>query len=192
MVLMLTEQKLIGHAGNVIADDHIAGCGPREFFVENRHGSGRAKVEDEQLFQTFHGTVAVFRDGRMIVNVGEEVALESGVAGRGGIAEAGEAPWSPADILRGRSAGGEDALLGCLDQIGRKSIESALKRFVEFQFFARAGMYGVHLRVEFAEKGNFPAKHSEVEKPGLQSVVEIRGGRKSRRYSPSCGNTAVE
>ncbi len=175
MIVMEAQEKLIGHAGDVIADDDVARFYPREFFVESGHRAGRTEIELKQLFETLHGAVAVLGDSGMAINAGEEEALELSVAGGGGFAEAGEAFGGVADVVNGGSAGDRDALHGRFNEIGGQRIEDALEGFIEFEFFTRAWVHRVHLRVDFAEKGNLAAQRGKIEQLGLESVVDVRG-----------------
>jgi hypothetical protein len=175
MVVMVAQKELIGHAGDVIADDDVARFHPRKFFVESGHRAGSTEIEGKKLFETVHGVVAVLGDGGMAVNAGEKEALELGVAGSGGFAEAGEAFGRFADVVCGGDAGDRDALHGRFDEIGGQRIEDALEGFVEFEFFASARVHRIHLRVNFAEERNFAAQRGKIEQLGFESVVDVRG-----------------
>ena len=87
MLAMLAKQKLIGHTGDVIADDDMPCFRASRFFMRKRHGSGRIEIIQKKLFETADGTVAIFRDSRDIVNVFEEKAFQLRVAFGKGCAE---------------------------------------------------------------------------------------------------------
>ena len=83
MLAVLAQKKLIGHAGDVIANHNVARFGLLEFFMRGRHGAWRRKIMREEFFEATNGAVAVLGDSWMIVNVGEQEALERRVMRRG-------------------------------------------------------------------------------------------------------------
>lgn len=91
MLVMLAKEKLVGHAGDVIADNHMPRFNLRELFVGSGHRAGRSKVVVEKLLEGAHRAVAVLGDGGVIVDVGEEKALKLGVVSSGRFTEAREA-----------------------------------------------------------------------------------------------------
>ena len=111
----------------------------------------------------------------MIVNVGEEKALEFGVAFGGSVAESGEALGGPADIFDARRAVCADAMLGGLNQVSGQEIEDAFQSFVEFQLVAPGGMLGINAKESFAKRRYLFAKNGKVEQIGFAGVVEIGG-----------------
>ena len=131
MFVMAAKEELIRHACNVIADDDVARLGLRKVFVGRWHRAGRAEVVHEEFLEAAHGAVAIFGDGRVIVNVCEQEALESGVTSRCRMAEAGEALGGVANIVQGRSVGGKHPLLGGFDQVRGQGIEDVLQDFIE-------------------------------------------------------------
>jgi hypothetical protein len=96
-----------------------------------RHRAGHAEVIHEEFLEAAHGAVAIFGDGRVIVNVCEQEALERGVASSCQVAEAGEALWGLANIVQGRSVGSKHPLLGGFDQVRGQGIEDVLQDFIE-------------------------------------------------------------
>jgi len=131
MLLMAAKEELIGHAGDVIADDDVARLRLRQLLVGRRHRAGRAEVIHEEFLEAAHGAVAIFGDGRVIVNVCEQEALERGVTSSCQVAEAGEALWGLANIVQGRSVGSKHPLLGGFDQVRGQGIEDVLQDFIE-------------------------------------------------------------
>src|SRR5260370_6773155 len=71
--------------------------------------------------------------------------------------------------------GGQNALLGSLNEISCQSIKNAFEGFVEYEFFACTGMRGNDLRITFAKKSDFLAQHSEIEKLSFEGIVDVRG-----------------
>jgi len=128
---MSSKEELIGHAGDVIADDDVARLDLRNVFIGRRHRPGRAEVIHEEFLEAAHGAVAIFGDGRVIVNVCEQEALERGVASSCQVAEAGEALGGLANIVQGRSVGDKHSLLGGFDQVRGQGIEDVLQDFIE-------------------------------------------------------------
>ncbi len=75
MFLVLPQQELVRHPRDIVAHHDMARLATRGFLVGSRHRARRAEVIAEQLFEVPHGTVTVFGDGRMIIDVFEEEAL---------------------------------------------------------------------------------------------------------------------
>jgi len=175
MLVMAAQKELIGHTGDIIADNDVARLGLRNVFVERRHRAGRAEVIHEEFLEAAHGAVAIFGNGGMIVDMSEQEALERAVASRCGIAESSQALWGPANVVHGRSAEGMHALLSGFDQVGSQRIEDVSQDLVEFYSFASAGMRGIHLRIEFAKERHFAAQDGKIEKLGFEGIVEIGG-----------------
>src|SRR5260370_9421520 len=71
--------------------------------------------------------------------------------------------------------GGQNALLGSLNEISCQSIKNAFEGFVEYEFFACTGMRGNDLRIDFAEKSNFLAQDSKIEKLRFEGIIDVRG-----------------
>ena len=115
MFVMLTKKELVGHTGNVIANDDLPRFRLRKFFIERRHRTATICIVNEKFLQTLHGAVAVLRDGGVVVNAFEEEPLKLTVSGSRGIAEASEAIWRLANVFHRGNMGGQDALLGSLN-----------------------------------------------------------------------------
>ena len=79
MVAVLPKEKLISHAGDVIAGDDMAGNGAGEIFVVGRHGVAFAEEEMEKACEAFNGVVTIFGNDRMGVNVSDQKSFEEGV-----------------------------------------------------------------------------------------------------------------
>ena len=99
MFVMLAKQKLIGHSGDVVANNDVPRFRLRKLFIESRHRARQAQVVTEQLFEALHGAVAVLADGGVIVDVSEEKTLELRIARGIFCAESGQAFWNFAEIL---------------------------------------------------------------------------------------------
>ena len=80
MLPVLTQQKLIGHARDVIAHNYVPRVSPRKLFVRGRHRPRRSQVVDEELFEAVHRTIAVLGDARPIVNIRKQKPLEFRIA----------------------------------------------------------------------------------------------------------------
>src|SRR5256884_3270751 len=98
---MPAKKELVGHAGNVIADDDVADFPQGQFFIGSRHRAGTARVVNEKLFQTLHGAVAVLSDGGMVVDIREKKALKLAISPSRSIAEASQALCGPANAVHG-------------------------------------------------------------------------------------------
>src|SRR5437879_10019034 len=76
MFVMPAKKELVGHAGDVIANYHVACFHRREFFIGSGHRAARSQIVGEKLFETVHGAFAVLGNDRMVVDMCEEEALE--------------------------------------------------------------------------------------------------------------------
>src|SRR5712664_555776 len=175
MFVTPAKQELVGHAGNVIANDDMARFRLRKFFVRSWHRTVSAQIVDKKLFKALHGAVAVLGDARMVVNVGEKEALKRTISHCRSIAEAGEAFWGPANAIHGGGTGGENALFSSFNKVGSQRIQNAFEGFVEYEFCARAAVRGIDLRVDIVEKRNFLAQNGEIQQLGFEGIVDIRG-----------------
>lgn len=126
MLLMLPQEKLVGHPGNVIANDDVAGLRSRQLFISHRHGAGLIQVVGEKRFKAVHGAIAIFGNRGKIVNMGKEKAFQLGVLSGARIAEARQAARRAADIFDRFDARGTNPLFRRFYQIGRKQIEHTL------------------------------------------------------------------
>ena len=99
MFLVLAKQKLVGHAGDVVAYDDVASFCAGRIFVGWRHRTRRIVIVQKKLFETAYRTVAVFGDGGVVVNVLEEESLQLRVALGKIIAESSEPAWGSANVV---------------------------------------------------------------------------------------------
>ena len=76
MFAVPAEEKLVGHAGDVIANGDVAWFGVGEFFVGGGHGARGGKIVCEEFFEAADGAVAILSDSGIIVNVGEKEVFE--------------------------------------------------------------------------------------------------------------------
>ena len=101
MVVVVAQEELIGHAGDVITDDDVPLFHPRELLINGRHRAGSVHIVVKKLCETLHRAIAVLDDGWMVINVGEKEAFELGVAPCRGRAETGEALRRPTNVIGG-------------------------------------------------------------------------------------------
>lgn len=132
---MFAEQVVVGHAGDVVADDDVARFAASGFLVRRRHGVRSVEVEEEKFLEAADGAVTVFGDGGMIVDVLEEKTLETGVLRGAGIAESGKAARGAANVVRRADAGLGDAVLRGFDEVGGELIEDNFQSRIELEFF---------------------------------------------------------
>src|SRR5882762_6969142 len=71
ILVMPAKKELVGHAGDVIANDDVARFRLRKLLMGSRHRTVVAEVVDEKFLQTLHGAVAVLGDGGMLVDMRE-------------------------------------------------------------------------------------------------------------------------
>lgn len=115
MLLVLAKQELIGHAGDVIANDDVTGFCVGRFFVRDGHGARSIEVKGKKLMEAAHGAVAVFGDGGMIVDVLEQEAFHFSVALRDCFVETGKPARGAANVVHGSCSGRKYALLRGID-----------------------------------------------------------------------------
>src|SRR5260370_17420482 len=106
MFVMLAKKELVGHAGNVIADDDVARLQLRKFFIGSGHRAGSCQEMGEELFETLYRAVAVLGDGGMVVDVSEKEALELTISLSRSFVEVGEPFCGPANVVRGSGSVG--------------------------------------------------------------------------------------
>ena len=173
MVAVLLEEKVIGHTGNVVADDDMARNDKGLLFVVRRHGIAFAEKKMEKSLETFDGVVAVFGDDRMGVEMGNEESLESSILRGDLLAEPSETVGVVANFFDRRDFGFSGAGCSGFDQIGSKSVQDVLERFAEFELFLGDRMGASDAGVGVSEERNFGAEKVEVEELGFARVVEV-------------------
>src|SRR5262252_9138752 len=99
MLSMLSQQKLVSHSRDVVANDDVARIRLGKLLVRSGHGARRSKVIREKLFQAFHRAVAVFGNGRMIVDMSKQESLQAAILCRGFFAESRQPFRSTANVL---------------------------------------------------------------------------------------------
>src|SRR5437870_11706870 len=145
MLAMLAQQELIGHSGNIIANDDMARLAPREFFVRGRHGARFRQVVSEKLFQTLHGAVAVLGDCRMIVDVSKQESLQRRVICRSFFAEARQPFRSAAHVFDRGDARLLKAEPSVENKVARQKIQHSPESFIKSKLRSeerRVGKYG--------------------------------------------------
>ena len=75
----LTEQEMVGHAGDVIADDAVARLAQGELSVLRRHTLGVLEIKREKRVERGYRAVAVFDDRWLRIEPGEEEAFQVAV-----------------------------------------------------------------------------------------------------------------
>src|SRR5262249_20635513 len=108
---MLTKQKLIGHPGDVVANNDVPRFRLCKLFVEWGHGAPRVQIVAEKFFEKANRTITIFTDGMVVIYVREEKAFELTVLVGSGFAEACKALWQAANVIRGCNAGSRCPLL---------------------------------------------------------------------------------
>ena len=175
MIAVLLEEKLVGHAGDVIADDDMARDGEGFLFVVRRHGFTLGEVEMKESFQTFDGLVAVFGDERVSIKMSDEELLETSILSGDGGTEASEARRITPDFIDGADTGVCGVGSGSFNQIGSEGIENVLESFAEFEFFPGGRTGAVNEGISVAEEGNLGAEQGEVEKFRFAGIIEVGG-----------------
>src|ERR1700719_2330760 len=77
---VLSQEIMVGHSGNVITYDAMAGLALGRLAVRLRHSLRMIEIELEQLSQGFHGSLTVHHDGGLVVQPFEQELLERSVS----------------------------------------------------------------------------------------------------------------
>src|SRR6202789_4575766 len=75
----LAQQEVVGHAGDVVADDAVARRVAGLLGVLGRHLVRMIEEESKQLVEGGDGAVAVFGDGRFGIEAGKKEAFEGAI-----------------------------------------------------------------------------------------------------------------
>ena len=175
MLLMLAKEELVGHSGDVVANDDVPGFCASGFLVRRRHRVRRIDVVHKKLFETADRAVAVIGDSGMVVDMLEEKAFQLGVAFGKRIAEASKPAGGAANVVHGGGSRGEYTQPGGLDEIGGEMIEHTLESCIELKFLPSLGVGRMNLSVGLRENRDFFSQSIEVEELRVTRVVEIRG-----------------
>src|ERR1700722_1071166 len=101
MLLILSQQKLIGHSRDVIANNYMSWVSARQLFVWLRHRPRRSQVVAKKLLEAAHRTVAILGDLRPVVNIRKQEPLEFCIARSERIAEPRDTLRQPPEFLHG-------------------------------------------------------------------------------------------
>ena len=139
------------------------------------HALGIVHEKFEKRIQRGDRSVALFRNRRVGVKTAVEKPFEPALCS----AAPGENPaslfpaWRMSSTVCAPLASTWRRVV--LDQVGRKMVENALERFVEFQLAAAAWDSGDRPRHRPHRRGHFGAKPIEIEQSCLKTVVEVGG-----------------
>src|SRR5271155_855496 len=99
MLVILSQQKLIGHSRDVIANNYVPRVSARKLFVGFRHRPRRSQVVTEKLLEAVHRTVAILSDLRPFVNIRKQEPLEFRIPRSECIAEPRDSLHKPPEFL---------------------------------------------------------------------------------------------
>src|SRR5260370_41981628 len=105
MFVILAEEKLVGHPGNVIADYQMAGKLLRGLLLRFRHRAALLKVVGKQFGQASDRTLRVLGDERVAVNVREKKTFQLSVLGARRFTESRQPVRDAAGIVVGSARG---------------------------------------------------------------------------------------
>ncbi len=128
----MAQQEMVGHAGDVVADDAVARRLAGLFGILGRHALGMLEEESKKLIEGGDGAVAILGDGGFGIEMGKEEAFQCAVLFGGFGGEGDEAFGMMADIFDGLQSGLVDLPPGIFDQVGGEAVEDLLEGFVEF------------------------------------------------------------
>src|ERR1700733_4313717 len=171
----LAEQKMVGHAGDVVANNPMAGLGLGQLGMLFWHAVRVLHEEKKKRVERSHGAVAVLCDCGIRIEPGVKKSLQFAVLASYFRREGSDAIRKAANVFDCFDAAFKHSTRGVVDQVGRQAIENLLERFVEFEFAAALGIAAVDLRVCIIEDGHFGAQQFEIEQARFETVVEVGG-----------------
>jgi len=175
LFVVLAEQKLVRHPGDVVADHQMARHLLRGMLLRFGQRAALLKIKGEEFGEAGDGARGILGNERMVVDVREKKAFELGVLRAGFFAESRQALREIADFFRAAGAGLLHKRFGVGDQIADKMIDHVAQGFIEFQAHAGAGMRRFDLCVKLREERNFFPKRIQIEQLGFERVIEIGG-----------------
>src|SRR5580704_19223521 len=101
MLVILSQQKLIGHSRDVVANNYVPWVNARQLFVWLRHRSRRSQIVTEEFLEAVYRTVAIFGDLRPVVNIRKQEPLEFRISRSERIAEPRDTLRQPPEFLHG-------------------------------------------------------------------------------------------
>src|ERR1700680_2525199 len=101
---VLAKQEMIGHPGDVVADDSILGAALRKLGVGFGHCPGMLHVKIEQLGEGLHRAFAIADNCGIVIQTREQKFLERRVFRGHGCAESREAARLSPDIFNALNA----------------------------------------------------------------------------------------
>src|SRR5690242_10743538 len=97
---MLPQQEMIGHTGDIVADNAMGWLLFGQLRIIFRHAGWMCQVIAKQLLERVYGTVPLFDDCRMVVKSPVEESLQVGIDCCHTRAESRQVPRQPANIVR--------------------------------------------------------------------------------------------
>src|SRR5271156_5154812 len=171
----LAQQKVVGHAGDVVTNDAVARRVASLFGVLGRHLVRMIEEESKQFVEGRDGAVAVFGDGGFGIEPRKEETFQRAVLFRDFGGESDDAFGVMADIFDRLQSRFFDLPLGIFDQVGGQTVEDLLEGFVEFQFFFAGGVTLIDFGVGAFENRQVGAELLEVNQMRFVAIVEVGG-----------------
>jgi hypothetical protein len=175
MLLILPEEKLVGHPGNVIADYQVAGKLLRGMLLRFRHRAALLKIVGKQFGQAGDRTPRVLGDERVVINVREKKAFQLSVLRASCLTESRQPLRDAPDIVVGSRAGLLDKRFRIGDQVADQVIDHVTQGFIKFQASTCSGMRRFDPGVDVREKRDFVPQRVQIEQIGFERVVEVGG-----------------
>jgi hypothetical protein len=153
----------------------VARLAQGELSVLRRHMLGMLEIKGEKRVERGYGAVAVFGDGGIGIEAGEEKAFERTVLLRDFGREGDQAARVAANVVDGFHSGVLNLFSGVIDQVGGQAIEDLLQGFVEFEFGFAVGIAAINFAVSGVEERDFGAQLFEAHQVRFETVVEVGG-----------------
>src|ERR1700733_2698987 len=133
-LVALAQNEMVGHPGDVIADDAMTGFAFGEAGIVFGHPLRVCEKETEQLIKSAYRAAALLGDRGMGIDARTEKPFQNRVLLSNRRRECRESVFLAAHVFDGFDTACLHLPASVLDQVSRQVIQNALERFVEFQF----------------------------------------------------------
>src|SRR5271156_2133384 len=96
--MALAQKKMVGHSGNVIANDAMAWFARRQLRMIRRHTVGVVEEKAEERVERLHRAVAIFNNGRIRIEMRVQESLQASAI-LGDVRRKSREPLGPAPAI---------------------------------------------------------------------------------------------
>src|ERR1700735_210875 len=123
---------MVGHAGDVVADNPMAWLDLGELGILFWHAVRMLGEEQKKRVERSHRAVAIIRDCWIRIEPGVKKSFQLGILASDFGGESGQTFRKAADVLDSLDAAFQHSTGGVVDQVGSQAIKNLLERLVEF------------------------------------------------------------